>query len=492
MSELVAPTSIDTPVAEGTVLSGYNFREVAPEVLSPLAWSLIGAGMEVGFRRLSGQLGTPVQGRRPAFVASLAFRPYHQVTPTEQLIASVPGLDRVDCWEFLLGGPPPLGSPAPRATPRLRQARSVLREVTLLGRTWAWAADCAVEVHRAERWTADALAHDGRWATAEALHASVQATRQAWALHAATTSAVVVGVGLLRRALRVEFDSGTAAEILRTLVRRSQVSRPLARLADDGPQAHRFHRYEVADATEPFARWSGDNDATRGACPGSPPTMAPVVDATDVLPRGTAGTRVLRELADVVHTLVGEREASKTLGLRALHCVRRLLDAGAFGPDPDVVAMLAVDEVRRMSPSEQQHVAAQRAEEFAAVAARDVPVDLLVRHGRFTALRRPRAEVGDVMEGTPLAPGWAQSELAFVADGPDCVLAGMRVESHELLRVAPRAVVTQFGSMLSHVAIVCRELGIPLVSGIDVSTLPAGTQLVVDGWSGRVSQVAAP
>jgi pyruvate,water dikinase len=485
---LEVATSLDTPVSEGTVLSGYNFREVAPEVLSPLSWSLIGAGMEVGFRRIAAHLGSLVGGSRPEFVAYLSFRPFHQVSPTERLIATVPGLDRNDCWEFLLGGPPPLGSPLPPATPRWRRANVALREAALLGRAQGWAAECAAEVQQAERWTSDAVAHNGPWAMGEALHAAVHATRRAWALHAATTSAVVVGVGLLRRALWVEFDRGTTAEILRTVVRRSQVSRPVARLAEAGPDAHRFHRYEVADGTEVFARWSADRDLLPDAAPPSPST--PLGDATDLLPRSTAGTRVLRGLAGVVHTLVGEREASKTLGLRALHCVRRLLDQGAFGVEPELAAMLAVEELRRLSPTEQRALAGRRGDELAAVAGQELAVDLLARHDGFRPLRRPLSPLGDVMFGTPLAPGWAQGDLSFGGRGLDAVLAGTRVESHELLRSAPRAVVTQFGSMLSHVAIVCRELGVPLVSGIDIAQLPEGTPLVVDGWSGRVSRVA--
>ena len=43
------------------------------------------------------------------------------------------------------------------------------------------------------------------------------------------------------------------------------------------------------------------------------------------------------------------------------------------------------------------------------------------------------------------------------------------------------------GSVLSHVAIVCRELGIPFVAGVDDIDALDQRRGVLDGWSGQVT-----
>ena len=50
----------------------------------------------------------------------------------------------------------------------------------------------------------------------------------------------------------------------------------------------------------------------------------------------------------------------------------------------------------------------------------------------------------------------------------------------------PAAIVAELGSTLSHVAIVCRELGIPMVAGVALSNEHVGRVATVDGWHGTV------
>jgi pyruvate,water dikinase len=56
------------------------------------------------------------------------------------------------------------------------------------------------------------------------------------------------------------------------------------------------------------------------------------------------------------------------------------------------------------------------------------------------------------------------------------------------------AVVTEIGGVLSHAAIVARELGIPAVLGVAEATrqLPSGCPIEVDGSSGLVTEVREP
>src|SRR5215213_243531 len=98
--------SLDTPPVSGdAVLSGANFREVAPELLSPLSFSLVGAGMEQAFRDIGRRVRVRVRHDSPQYVAYLAFRPFHVMSSMDVLVAHMPIVERRDVWEMLLGGP---------------------------------------------------------------------------------------------------------------------------------------------------------------------------------------------------------------------------------------------------------------------------------------------------------------------------------------------------------------------------------------------------
>ena len=57
------------------------------------------------------------------------------------------------------------------------------------------------------------------------------------------------------------------------------------------------------------------------------------------------------------------------------------------------------------------------------------------------------------------------------------------------LFLAAAGVVVEYGAVMSHAAIVARELGIPAVVGVDRATtlIPTGTSVTIDGTSGLVS-----
>ena len=80
--------SLDTPsTVADAVHSGYNFREVCPELLSPLSWSIIGAGMEQGFRAAARKFAREQpSGPRPQYVSYFGFRPYFNMTTVERLV----------------------------------------------------------------------------------------------------------------------------------------------------------------------------------------------------------------------------------------------------------------------------------------------------------------------------------------------------------------------------------------------------------------------
>lgn len=194
--------------------------------------------------------------------------------------------------------------------------------------------------------------------------------------------------------------------------------------------------------------------------------------------------RQLLALSRFTSTLLSEREASKALGLRALHCVRRLIDNGIHGLAAEDAAFLAAWEIIQLAPRDQVSLAAERRHQLSACAGLTVPVDFVVRSGQPQPLRRRSSLKGGALDGIALAPGWAQGRTASCEMfQPGDVLCGVSVEAHEVLALQPVAVITELGSMLSHVGIVCRELGIPVVAGVAVDF---GLEVHVDGWSGKV------
>ena len=78
----------------------------------------------------------------------------------------------------------------------------------------------------------------------------------------------------------------------------------------------------------------------------------------------------------------------------------------------------------------------------------------------------------------------------IVGDGPGTVLVVRTLDPALAGQLAGRAgLVAETGSVLSHLAIVARELGVPTVVGVAgaVTRFPTGTALVIDGTTGEVS-----
>ena len=70
----------------------------------------------------------------------------------------------------------------------------------------------------------------------------------------------------------------------------------------------------------------------------------------------------------------------------------------------------------------------------------------------------------------------------------------VRTLDPNLAPMLPRlgGLVAETGSILSHLAILARELGVPTVVGVDdaVARFPAGTSVTVDGTTGEVGAAA--
>lgn len=480
--------SLDSPPpVNDPVLSGYNFREVAPEVLSPLTWSIIGAGMDTGFRQAAQELGFPEpRGARPYYIGYVAFRPFFNMTTVGTMASGLPGVRAADIWDLLLGGPPPTVADIAPYGSRLRRAALLRRQAAFFEENGSRFGSTAEAVGQAESLVAAALSSGSVLSTGAAFEAAVAAGRAAWALHIRTTCVALMSAALMRRALRLRLDDASALELLRSVARRSDEG---GHGSDEAGRLRvgldRITSYEVADRSGPFASF-GDSPAP------TPALMSPAEHggAGSVgLLTGTALGPLFERLGRVMEVGLGERERSKALGLRALHCVRLLLDSGQLGICTDDASFLAVHELKQEPAAEQRRRIEQRSEELAEAAQLEVPVDLQQTRRGAVAVVRPRT-FGVDGGGVPLAGGWAEGTLCVESDGEEGrIVVGARVDGNYVLAMQPEAVVSTFGSILSHVAIVCRELGIPLVSGVEVKPDQLGRRAVVDGWAGSVTVV---
>lgn len=104
----------------------------------------------------------------------------------------------------------------------------------------------------------------------------------------------------------------------------------------------------------------------------------------------------------------------------------------------------------------------------------------------------------DTLEGTPCSMGKARGEVLVVTDPTTCsdttgkiIVAKMTDPGWVFLIVGAAGIIAEKGSLLSHTAIISRELKKPAVVGVDnaASILKNGDIVEVDGASGRISVI---
>jgi pyruvate,water dikinase len=491
--------SLDTPPISGdAVHSAANFREVAPELLSPLSFTLVAGGMELAFREIGRLTGERYDGPTPEYVAYIAYRPFHVMSSIDRFLARLPIVERDDVWELLLGGPPPLAGEPRERTAKPLEAFYGLRALLHGRRNGTAAGEASYLVAQAEDRLLRARRDRSPVQAALGLDVAFRAAHAAWALHTRTTTVAAAAAAGLRRLFEQDYDDDTATDLIRHAARRgSEAAVASASAGRVSVDLDRLSSYEVADGSERFGRFRSVTATARplgtqgmlasGLGAGGGNGSAEVV----TLPRTTWAGRVAHRWLDALDSCLAERERSKELGLRSLHCVRLLLESGAAEAAPEDAALLGQAEIGRLPRAERQRLVAQRAEELEVAATLSVHFDLEERGHELHPLRRPAERFTGSAVGNPLAPGWAEgTAVGEATGGRDEIVCGQRVDGNYVLAVQPAGVVSAFGSLLSHVAIVCRELGIPLVSGIQVDPDDAHGDLLVDGWTGTVARVA--
>ena len=180
--------------------------------------------------------------------------------------------------------------------------------------------------------------------------------------------------------------------------------------------------------------------------------------------------------------------------------------------DPRDVLYLAVDEVLafvdgRATCTDLRSLAALRRREFRVYEDTPAPDDRFETRGPVYvghAFRRAQAaapETGDARTGLGCSPGIVRGPVRIVADPRTVDLArrAVLVAEHTdpgWIMVFPSAlgVLVERGSLLSHAAIVARELGIPAVVSVPGLTrwLRDGDWVEMDGATGTIRRVTAP
>jgi pyruvate,water dikinase len=212
-----------------------------------------------------------------------------------------------------------------------------------------------------------------------------------------------------------------------------------------------------------------------------PPVPATMPPAADVDER-----QLLREALRLRARWLQELTArtARELG-RRLVAARRLSDALAVG-------LLTLDELRTVVRGEAAVVDLTSAADIAPAA--PLPARFrLTPEGTVVALRAEGAAGGD---GRGAGGGRGQGVVlpadALPADGAVLVV---RTLDPGLAPLLPglRGLVAETGSVLSHLAILAREFGVPTVVGVEdaLRRFPPGTEIVVDGGTGEVAAGAS-
>lgn len=206
-----------------------------------------------------------------------------------------------------------------------------------------------------------------------------------------------------------------------------------------------------------------------------------------------------------------EREATKAALVRALFESRRALNelAARHGIDREDVYLLLEHEleaaIRR--PADFTAVLAERRAQRAALQQRQPPF-WFERHVPDPATwpRRGAVEPGPTaapvrLQGVGVSTGVVTGRARVVLDPneatelePDEILVAPQTDpAWTPLFLGAAGVVVERGAVLSHAAIVARELGVPAVVGVDGATtrLPTGTLVTIDGTTGSVEVDAA-
>lgn len=517
-----------------------NAGEVFPEIVSPLAWSLVGPGAEAGFRHSFHNDFAAVQvPDQPWFmVGRFAGRFHLNMSVIRTVAQRLPGTSAAAAdWQYF-GDAAGRGMPAHPTGPAdrlwaLRAAPTALRTIATLGRR-VTAGTAAVDAVVARNLTF--LAGDPSGA---ALISELRSLRDAYAgpfgLHvtnrAVTSSALSLATAALSRrnipdgrALMMlsqvpELESAKPSQALRRIAETVPAGSPLADLVtsrvgldelaeSDVPGAVDLARSLHGFLAEFGHRAVNEFDPTYPAWDQHPAAVLAMLRTLLGDPRESADPRsatqrydrldpVTARLVANARRAVYRAELTKNDIIRFTHEMRRLVFAlgdhlqGRLSREE--MTLLTLDELARVVAGDEppREVMARRRAELDAAA----EVEPAVWSNGALAVHEPASATGpNLIVGVPGSVGVAQGRVRICVDPlgdfehGEVLVAKFTDTAWTPMFVAAAAVVTDVGGVLSHATIVARELGIPAVVDTKVGTveLSDGDLVEVDGGAGVV------
>lgn len=516
---------LHTATAPDSYWTVTNLTEAFPGVLTPLGWSIIGTACEVGNRAAfhsigalrASEMGVPARVEDRAYGCFFG-RAAIRVDWLAGIADRIPGADGELVTEQFMGCVPPsmqgmvttrrrypvVAARFPvtlaRVPGMVRRNRAATHRIWLdeLGRTPELdVAGARRQVERGVRAVIDAVTVD-----ATKLLAGVQPVYEA-------LMKVAGAAGVETAALESGHGSHEETELVEDLWSysrgRLEFAEVLARHGFHGPREGEVSSRVWREEPGPLLRIA---ESYRDLPDGSDPVTAQArrsearIQAerellTALRPHQRPAARAVLALSHRYLPLRGK--AARLQGLDVARAGARrlgelLADAGEL-EQPDDVFFLTADEIAA-PPAEPRELVAQRRAHWESHHPKHPPVHW---EGDPRPVEQPAGGVDDEpkIAGLGASAGVVEGRVCVVTDpsfARDDIRAGDVLVAHTTdpswasIMFASAALVVDIGGMLSHAAVVARELGIPCVMGTGTGTrvLRTGDRVRVDGSTGQV------
>ncbi|MGH3376373.1 MAG: PEP-utilizing enzyme [Actinoallomurus sp.] len=204
------------------------------------------------------------------------------------------------------------------------------------------------------------------------------------------------------------------------------------------------------------------------------------------------GARALLRLAASYLPLRGK--AGRTQSLDVMRAAARRIGEHLPLEDADDIFMLTADELTGELPPDLKGTVAARRERYAHYCRLELP-RLWAGNPELTPIATAAASGASKWEGVPASPGVAEGVARVVADPAmidlepgEILIAHTTDPSWASLMFLASALIVDVGGLLSHAAITARELGVPCVMDLRNATteIQTGDRIRVDGTNGTV------